>query len=202
MSGRAGTRVHPAPLQQVAAAGLPARGTQPSPAVALATRGRPCPRAPALSLPQPNQALCTILLLYSFPGRGNLYWNVYRSDGKPVALPKCGFGPLLSFLGDFSGDKVGALPPRPWLGCLAACSSAPPCAAATPSPGTLTKHPPAPPAAPPAQCPANRWLVAPLPKGASPNYYTAQVAAAREFWRARTRKQAPRPVPRATLACG
>ena len=83
---------------------LTCRAGQPSPA-----RGS---RAPHHSL---SLSLLAQLgsLVPSLPppqtGAYQTFWNVHTQGGSPVALPPCSFGPLLNFVGPFSGGKCSAM---------------------------------------------------------------------------------------------
>jgi hypothetical protein len=36
----------------------------------------------------------------------NTYYNLRKRDGQPVRMPACSFGPLLNFVGKYTGGKV------------------------------------------------------------------------------------------------
>ena len=74
------------------------------------------------------QSVNTLLLLLiqtGMPGagRGTTFWNI-RGKTVTMALPTCDFGPLLTFVGNFGGNKVRAHTCRNYRRLVVAAASA------------------------------------------------------------------------------
>jgi hypothetical protein len=81
-------------------------GTHATGAFANIKKASPASQCAARILPlECEAALCLLALL---AGRGSVAWNLHAKDrSKALDLPDdCEFGPLLSFYGNFQGNKV------------------------------------------------------------------------------------------------